>query len=147
MKENRDALRWVWDRTAPSHGRTYVLMILNLLISFGSVLFALITKRLIDSSVNFSGNDLLKYSAALIVLVIAQYSCSAWSNYLVEDVSVRNMKVLRSGLLACILNKDYGYPVLSVDRPYNINSSAGQMRTRVQAFVESIEIKKIQKGG
>lgn len=46
-----------------------------------------------------------------------------------------------------MLNKDYGYPVLSVDRPYNINSSAGQMRTRVQAFVESIEIKKIQKGG
>ena len=46
-----------------------------------------------------------------------------------------------------MLDQDYGYPVLSVDRPYNINSSAGQMRTRVQAFVESIEIKNIQKGG
>lgn len=46
-----------------------------------------------------------------------------------------------------MLNKEYGYPVLSVDRPYNIASSSGQMRTRVQAFVESIEIKKIQKGG
>ena len=44
-----------------------------------------------------------------------------------------------------ILNDDYGYPVLSVDRPYNIASS-GQMRTRVQAFVESLEIKKIQGG-
>lgn len=43
-----------------------------------------------------------------------------------------------------ILREDYGYPVLSVDRPYNIRSSAGQMRTRVQAFIESIEIKKIQ---
>ena len=30
---------------------------------------------------------------------------------------------------------------MSVDRPYNIASSIGQMRTRVQAFVESIEIK------
>ena len=47
---------------------------------------------------------------------------------------------------ASMLNKDFGYPVLSVDRPYNIASSAGQMRTRVQAFVESIEIKKIQRG-
>ena len=46
-----------------------------------------------------------------------------------------------------MLHVDYGYPVLSVDRPYNIASSSGQMRTRVQAFVESIEIKKIQKGG
>ena len=45
-----------------------------------------------------------------------------------------------------ILHEDYGYPVLSVDRPYSISSSIGQMRTRVQAFVESIEIKKIQGG-
>ena len=45
-----------------------------------------------------------------------------------------------------MLREDYGYPVLSVDRPYNISSAAGQMRTRVQAFVESIEIKKIQGG-
>ena len=48
---------------------------------------------------------------------------------------------------AAMLNTDYGFPVLSVDRPYNIASSSGQMRTRVQAFVESIEIKNIQKGG
>lgn len=45
-----------------------------------------------------------------------------------------------------VLRQDYGYPVLSVDRPYAIGSS-GQMRTRVQAFVESVEIKKIQGGG
>ena len=46
-----------------------------------------------------------------------------------------------------MLQLDFGYPVLSVDRPYNIASSAGQMRTRVQAFVESIEIKKLQQRG
>ena len=46
-----------------------------------------------------------------------------------------------------MLIHDYGYPVLSIDRPYNASSSAGQLRTRVQAFVESIEIKKIQRGG
>lgn len=44
-----------------------------------------------------------------------------------------------------VLRDDYGYPVLAVDRPYSIGTS-GQMRTRVQAFVESIEIKKIQGG-
>ncbi|MBO5556261.1 MAG: 2-hydroxyacyl-CoA dehydratase [Oscillospiraceae bacterium] len=48
---------------------------------------------------------------------------------------------------SAMLQHDYGYPVLSVDRPYNIASAGGQMRTRVQAFVESIEIKKIQRGG
>lgn len=43
-----------------------------------------------------------------------------------------------------VLYEDYGWPVLSVDRPYVVGSS-GQLRTRVQAFVERIEIKKIQK--
>lgn len=38
----------------------------------------------------------------------------------------------------------YHYPVLTIDRPYAVGNS-GQIRTRVQAFVESIEIKKIQK--
>ena len=45
-----------------------------------------------------------------------------------------------------MLRADYGFPALSVDRPYNIRSSIGQMRTRVQAFIESMEIKKIQGG-
>ena len=45
-----------------------------------------------------------------------------------------------------MLRDDYGFPVMSVDRPYNIASSVGQMRTRVQAVVESIEIKKLQGG-
>ena len=44
-----------------------------------------------------------------------------------------------------VLREDFGYPVLSVDRPYAIGVS-GQLRTRVQAFVESIEIKKLQGG-
>ena len=45
-----------------------------------------------------------------------------------------------------MLRDNYGFPVLSVDRPYSISASVGQMRTRVQAFVESIEIKRLQGG-
>lgn len=45
-----------------------------------------------------------------------------------------------------VLREDFHYPVLSVDRPYAVGNS-GQLRTRVQAFVESIELKKIQGGG
>ena len=43
-----------------------------------------------------------------------------------------------------ILHDEYGMPVLSVDRPY-MSRSSGQLRTRMQAFVESLEIKKIRK--
>lgn len=45
-----------------------------------------------------------------------------------------------------ILHDDYGYQVLSIDRPYNAAASSGQLRTRIQAFIESLEIKKIQEG-
>ena len=45
-----------------------------------------------------------------------------------------------------VLREDYHYPVLSVDRPYTTGNS-GQLRTRVQAFVESVELKRIQGGG
>ena len=45
-----------------------------------------------------------------------------------------------------ILRDEYGWPVLAVDRPYTIGTS-GQMRTRVQAFMESIDIKKIHGEG
>ena len=44
-----------------------------------------------------------------------------------------------------IMREDFGYPVLSIDVPYVVGNS-GQLRTRVQAFVESMEIKKIQGG-
>jgi benzoyl-CoA reductase/2-hydroxyglutaryl-CoA dehydratase subunit BcrC/BadD/HgdB len=47
-------------------------------------------------------------------------------------------------LASHILAEEYGLPVLSVDRPYMARSS-GQLRTRIQAFVESLEIKKIRK--
>lgn len=42
-----------------------------------------------------------------------------------------------------IMPRDYGIHVLSIDRPY-ISGQSGQLRTRVQAFVESIEMKKIR---
>ena len=45
-----------------------------------------------------------------------------------------------------VMRGEYGYPVLSIDRPYTAGN-AGQLRTRVQAFVESIEIKRLGKKG
>jgi benzoyl-CoA reductase/2-hydroxyglutaryl-CoA dehydratase subunit BcrC/BadD/HgdB len=47
-------------------------------------------------------------------------------------------------LAAYIQEKEFSHPVLSIDRPYMTRSS-GQLRTRVQAFVESLEIKKLNK--
>lgn len=47
-------------------------------------------------------------------------------------------------LVSHIMAEEYGWPVLSIDRLYN-NGNSGQLRTRCQAFVESLEIKRIHK--
>ena len=47
-------------------------------------------------------------------------------------------------LVSHVMADEYGWPVLSVDRLYN-NGNSGQLRTRVQAFVESLEIKRIRR--
>ncbi|MEE0105290.1 MAG: 2-hydroxyacyl-CoA dehydratase family protein [Lachnospiraceae bacterium] len=49
-------------------------------------------------------------------------------------------------LASHVMPEEYGIPVLSIDRPY-ISRANGQLRTRVQAFVESLEFKKLKNRG
>jgi len=44
-----------------------------------------------------------------------------------------------------VLNDEIGIPTIGIEKEYNM-ASAGQLRTRIQAFVESLEIKRIQGG-
>lgn len=46
-------------------------------------------------------------------------------------------------LASYVMSEEYKLPTLSIDRPYRARSS-GQLRTRIQAFVENVEIKKIK---
>ena len=45
-----------------------------------------------------------------------------------------------------VLNNEMGIPAIGIEKEYSL-STAGQLRTRFQAFIESLEIKKIQEGG
>ena len=65
------------------------------------------------------------------VIVASNKFCEYWSYERVIDTVV--------------LPRDFGLPVCSIEKEY-INSASGQLRSRFQAFVESIEIKKIQEG-
>lgn len=65
------------------------------------------------------------------VIVASNKFCEYWSYERVIDTVV--------------LPRDFGLPVCSIEKEY-INSASGQLRTRFQAFVESVEIKQIQEG-
>jgi len=75
--------------------------------------------------------DLAKAYKADGVIVASNKFCEYWSYERVID--------------SFILQRDFGLPVCSIEKEY-INTAVGQLRTRFQAFVESIEIKKIQEG-
>ena len=75
--------------------------------------------------------DLVREYHADGLIVASNKFCEYWSYERVIDT--------------VIMNRDFGIPVCSIEKEY-INSASGQLRTRFQAFVESVEIKKIQEG-
>ena len=75
--------------------------------------------------------DVAKEYKADGIIVAQMKFCEYWSYERVID--------------SFVLPRDFGYPVCSIEKEY-INAATGQLRTRFQAFVESIEIKKIQGG-
>ncbi len=75
--------------------------------------------------------DLVKEYNADGLIVASNKFCEYWSYERVVDTVV--------------INRDFGIPVCSIEKEY-INTASGQLRTRFQAFVESVEIKKIQEG-
>ena len=75
--------------------------------------------------------DLAKEYHADGVIIASNKFCEYWSYERVIDT--------------VILKRDFGLPVCSIEKEY-INSASGQLRTRFQAFVESVEIKQIQEG-
>ena len=75
--------------------------------------------------------DIVKEYGADGIIIEQMKFCEYWSYERVIDTF--------------IMKRDYGLPVCSIEKEY-INSASGQLRTRFQAFVESIEIKQIQEG-
>lgn len=73
--------------------------------------------------------DIAKEYKADGVIIAQNKFCEYWSYERVIDT--------------VILQRDFNLPVCSIEKEY-ANTASGQLRTRFQAFVESVEIKKIQ---
>ena len=79
-----------------------------------------------------------------------QYLADVVKEYKADGLIVESMKFCEywsyeRTIDTVVMPRDFGIPVCSIEKEY-INGASGQLRTRVQAFVESIEIKKIQEG-
>ena len=79
-----------------------------------------------------------------------QYLADVVKEYKADGLIVESMKFCEywsyeRTIDTVVMPRDFGIPVCSIEKEY-INGASGQLRTRFQAFVESIEIKKIQEG-
>ena len=80
-----------------------------------------------------------------------QYIADVAKEYKADGVIISQMKFCEywsyeRTIDTLIIQRDFGLPVCSIEKEY-VNNAVGQLRTRFQAFVESIELKKLQKGG
>ena len=94
-------------------------------------------------------SECARYIADEKVLQRRQTADRLAKEYKAEGIIYEQMKYcdfwgFERALVSHIMNEEYDWPVLSIDRLYNAKGS-GQLRTRFQAFVESLEIKKIHK--
>ena len=94
-------------------------------------------------------SECARYIADEKVLQRRQTADRLAREYKAEGIIYEQMKYcdywgFERALVSHIMHDEYGWPVLSIDRLYN-NGNSGQLRTRVQAFVESLEIKRIHK--
>jgi len=91
-----------------------------------------------------------RYMAQDKVLNRREYVRQLVNDYHADGVLYEQLKFCEywgyeRALASHVVTNDFGIPSVCVDRQYTASAS-GQLRTRVQAFVESLEIKKIQKG-
>ncbi len=90
-----------------------------------------------------------RYMDTAVVHGRKRYLKKLYEDYHADGVILEQMKFCEYWTYervadSLILTGDYGIPCCSIEKDYN-NNAFGQLRTRFQAFVESLEIKKIQK--
>ena len=76
-----------------------------------------------------------------------QYLADVAKEYKADGIIIAQMKFCEywsyeRTIDTVVLNRDYGIPVCSIEKEY-VNNAVGQLRTRFQAFVESIELKQL----
>jgi benzoyl-CoA reductase/2-hydroxyglutaryl-CoA dehydratase subunit BcrC/BadD/HgdB len=78
-----------------------------------------------------------------------QYIADLARDYHADGIIIEQMKFCEywsyeRTIDTLIFPRDYGIPVCSIEKEY-VNNATGQLRTRFQAFVESIELKRLNR--
>lgn len=102
-----ESLRWLYSKTKATHGTITVSVILNILTSLSSVIFAVFMKNLIDSAVSHELKTVANAGIVLVLLTIFTYVTFILSNLKEEQVTIRIMSDMRASMIDSMMHKEY----------------------------------------
>ena len=116
------ALRWLFANTKGQRGRIAFLVVSNAIGSLLSVVFALVSRALVDSATGGNAPALVRNAVALGALILGQMALSLATRAVTEYVSVRLRLHFQNRTIAQLMEKEFSAVV-----PYH----SGELLTRV----------------
>ncbi len=104
---NRNALKWISERTKGQRARMVLLIVFNVLFSVLSVFFALAIKRVVDGAVAGDKNVFIEGAALVLGAIILQFGLRIIINGLTERVNAEIENGLRQHAFSKILSAKY----------------------------------------
>lgn len=101
------ALKWLYTHTKRVHSKAFLTVVLNVVTSVCTVLFALMMRELIDHATARNYAGLQKYSVFVFVLTVILYCTFVWAHVVEEEITVTSMQDLRAFLISSLTRKDY----------------------------------------
>ena len=111
----------------------------------GETPLAAIARHYLDTSMcpRFMNQDVMRERKRYLANLAREYGADG---VIVEQMKFCEYWSYERVVDTIVLQRDFNLPVCSIEKEY-VNGASGQLRTRFQAFVESIEIKKLQEAG
>ena len=107
-KSDLAVLRWLWHLSRGQGLKFAVLIICNVLTGAASVVFAGLSKGIIDSAVEYADlNRVLQYALYLLLLLLLQLALHLTGRSVEERLKARLEIALKGHMLKQILQKDY----------------------------------------
>ena len=103
FKNNRGALRWIYENSKPIMGSIVLLTVLGIIVSYVSVEFAMAARELLDVATGVSEKSFKICVMRIVILLLAEVALESFYNIYAVRVSSKNKNRLQKNLFASVI--------------------------------------------
>ena len=107
FKNNRGALRWIYENSKPIMGSIVLLTVLGIIVSYVSVEFAMAARELLDVATGVSEKSFKICVIRIVILLLAEVALESFYNIYAVRVSSKNKNRLQKNLFASVIKSDF----------------------------------------